>query len=87
MTSLFSPAKRHMVIVSSIRATAITNDYNDGARCLKEFLEYAEAVSVGNEAAARRILGITGGEDEEAEDSATDPGPEPPEPPAPASGA
>jgi superfamily I DNA and/or RNA helicase len=55
---IFSRAKRHMVIVSSIRSAAITNDYNDGARCLKEFLEYADAVSCGNEAAARRILGL-----------------------------
>lgn len=66
---IFSRARRHMVIVSSIRSTAITNDYNDGARCLKDFLEYAEAVSTGNETAARRILGIRGGADAMASES------------------
>src|SRR6185503_11364389 len=34
----------------------ITNDYNDGANSLKNFLHYAEAVSKGDETTARRIL-------------------------------
>jgi len=67
---IFSRAKRHMVIVSSIRSNAITNDYNDGARCLKQFLEYAEAVCTGNDQAARRVLGISGGEAEATSSSA-----------------
>jgi predicted DNA-binding WGR domain protein len=34
----------------------VTNDYNDGANSLKHFLEYAEAVSAGDAATARRVL-------------------------------
>jgi predicted DNA-binding WGR domain protein len=53
---IFSRAKHHMAIVSSIRHQDITNDYNDGANCLKNFLHYAEAISKGDEAAARWVL-------------------------------
>lgn len=53
---IFSRAKHHMAIVSSIRHYAITNDYNDGANSLKNFLQYAEAISKGDEATARRVL-------------------------------
>lgn len=53
---IFSRAKHHMAIVSSIRHHAITNDYNDGANSLKNFLQYAESVSKGDEASARRVL-------------------------------
>ena len=45
-----------MALVSSIRHHAITNDYNDGARALKNYLRYAEAVSAGDLAAAHRVL-------------------------------
>ena len=44
----FSRAKKNMCVVSSITGDRITNDYNDGARCLKNYLTYAEAVSVGD---------------------------------------
>jgi predicted DNA-binding WGR domain protein len=53
---IFSRAKHHMAVVSSIRHHAITNDYNDGANSLKGFLQYAEAVSKGDEKGARRVL-------------------------------
>ncbi len=53
---IFSRAKHHMAIVSSIRHQEITNDYNDGANSLKNFLHYAEAVSKGDDAGARRVL-------------------------------
>ncbi|HEV2692565.1 MAG TPA: AAA domain-containing protein [Verrucomicrobiae bacterium] len=53
---IFSRARHHMAIVSSIRHTDITNDYNDGANSLKNFLQYAEAVSQGDAATARRVL-------------------------------
>lgn len=53
---IFSRAKHHMAIVSSIRHHDITNDYNDGANSLKHFLQYAEAVSKGDESTARRVL-------------------------------
>ena len=53
---IFSRAKHHMALVSSIRYHDITNEYNDGANSLKNFLQYAEAVSKGDAAAARRVL-------------------------------
>ncbi|MEX0824593.1 MAG: AAA domain-containing protein [Pirellulaceae bacterium] len=52
----FSRAKRHMAVISSINSTDITNDYNDGANCLKNYLWYAEAASVGETATTQRIL-------------------------------
>ncbi|MGH7139990.1 MAG: AAA domain-containing protein, partial [Pirellulales bacterium] len=52
----FSRAKHHMVLVSSIVAADITNDYNDGAACLKNYLRYAAAVSSGDTATAGRVL-------------------------------
>lgn len=52
----FSRAKHHMALVSSIQHADITNDYNDGANCLKNYLRYAEAVSGGNIEAAQRVL-------------------------------
>src|SRR6185369_8536198 len=53
---IFSRAKHHMALVSSIRHHDVTNDYNDGANSLKNFLQYAEAVSKGDTATARRVL-------------------------------
>lgn len=53
---IFSRAKHHMAIVSSIRHTDITNDYNDGARALKHFLQYAENSSRGEHGMARQVL-------------------------------
>ncbi|WP_404310775.1 AAA domain-containing protein [Neorhodopirellula lusitana] len=41
----FSRAKHHMAIVTSIRYGAITNDYNNGAATLQDYLQYAEAIS------------------------------------------
>ena len=45
-----------MALVTSIRHHAITNDYNDGARCLKNYLRYAEAASKGDFTTTRRVL-------------------------------
>jgi predicted DNA-binding WGR domain protein len=53
---IFSRAKHHMAIVSSIRHDDITNEYNDGANSLRNFLQYAAAVSKGDAASARRVL-------------------------------
>lgn len=53
---IFSRAKHHMAVVSSIRHTAITNDYNDGAAALKNFLHYAECASRGELHLARGVL-------------------------------
>jgi predicted DNA-binding WGR domain protein len=53
---IFSRARRHMAVISSIRHFDITNDYNDGANCLRNFLEYSAACSVGEAVTARRVL-------------------------------
>jgi len=52
----FSRAKHHMALVSSIQYQDITNEYNDGANCLKNYLRYAAACSVGDLEAAQRVL-------------------------------
>ena len=53
---IFSRAKHHMAVVSSITHHDIINTYNDGANSLRNFLQYAEAASKGDEATARRVL-------------------------------
>jgi hypothetical protein len=55
---VFSRAKQHMVVVTSITHDAITNIYNDGAMCLRNYLEYAAAVSRGDRAGADRVLAV-----------------------------
>jgi predicted DNA-binding WGR domain protein len=57
---LFSRARKHMAVVSSIRYEQITNEYNEGAGYLRRFLWYAELVSSGKMTMARTILdGLT----------------------------
>jgi hypothetical protein len=46
---IFSRAKQHIAIITSIGHQSITNDYNVGANTLKQYLRYAEAVSRGDE--------------------------------------
>lgn len=53
---IFSRAKKHMAVVSSIRHHQITNVYNAGANYLRRFLHYAETVSTGHMEQARSIL-------------------------------
>ncbi len=53
---VFSRARRHMVLVSSITAAAITNDYNTGANTFKRYLAYAAACSAGETERAQHIL-------------------------------
>ncbi len=53
---IFSRAKLNMVLVSSLRHSDITNDYNDGANALKQFLHYAESLSRGDVMLARQVL-------------------------------
>jgi predicted DNA-binding WGR domain protein/DNA polymerase III delta prime subunit len=53
---IFSRAKKHMAIISSIKHHNITNEYNEGANYFKRFLHYAEMVSTGNMQTARVIL-------------------------------
>ena len=53
---IFSRARRHMAIVSTIGPGAVTNTYNDGANTLRGFLGYAAAVSQGDTGTAKRVL-------------------------------
>lgn len=53
---VFSRAKRHMAVVSSIEHTHITNQYNDGAMCLRRYLQYAEAASRGDDITAAQVM-------------------------------
>lgn len=53
---IFSRAKKHMAVVSSIKYLDITNEYNEGANYFRKFLQYAENVSLGQMAIARTIL-------------------------------
>jgi len=53
---IFSRAKKHMAVVSSIKHFNITNEYNEGANYFKRFLQYAELVSIGNMQLARTVL-------------------------------
>lgn len=56
MNVLFSRARKHMAVVSSIRHGQITNEYNEGASYFRRFLQYAELVSRGQMLAARSVL-------------------------------
>jgi predicted DNA-binding WGR domain protein len=53
---IFSRARHHMAVVSTIGAEAITNGHNDGARALRGFLAFAEAEDSGQTSRARTIL-------------------------------
>jgi predicted DNA-binding WGR domain protein len=53
---IFSRARHHMAVVSSIRHEHITNDNNTGAAALKHFLRYAEHLSTGRVEAAQQVL-------------------------------
>lgn len=53
---IFSRARKHMAIVSSVKYHHITNEYNEGANYFRRFLQYAESISTGNMQTARAIL-------------------------------
>ncbi len=53
---IFSRARHHMAIVSTIRPEAITNTHNDGARALRTFLAFAQAQDSGAFEHAQAIL-------------------------------
>ncbi len=53
---IFSRAKKHMAVITSIKHFNITNEYNEGANYFRRFLHYAENVSSGNMQTARTIL-------------------------------
>lgn len=53
---IFSRARHHIAVVSTIDHTRITNVYNDGAATLKQYLQHAECCSVGDVTGARAAL-------------------------------
>jgi len=53
---IFSRAKRHMAVVSSIEGHQITNTHNDGAAHLASFLQYAASESTGDQSRSTAIL-------------------------------
>ncbi len=54
---VFSRAKHHMVVVSSIDYLVITNEFNDGAMCLRRYLQFAAAASMGDDESAALVMG------------------------------
>jgi hypothetical protein len=57
---IFSRAKHHMAIVTSISHDHVTNDFNAGANTLKQYLRYAAAVSAGREDVMHKCLDSLG---------------------------
>lgn len=53
---IFSRAKKHMAIITSIKYADIKNEYNEGANYFRKFLQYAESVSLGNPISANLTL-------------------------------
>lgn len=53
---IFSRAKKHVCVVSSIKHTDIKNDFNEGANYFKKYLHYAALMSTGNLLHAQSIL-------------------------------
>ena len=52
---VFSRAKRHMAVVSSIDPEQITNLYNDGAHCMKRYLQFARAASIDDDITMNQV--------------------------------
>lgn len=53
---IFSRAKKHVCVVSSIKHIDIKNDHNEGANYFKKYLHYAALMSIGNLEHAQSIL-------------------------------
>ena len=70
---VFSRAKRHMFLVSSIRHGDIKNDYNPGAFALKAYLQFAELSSIGDHAGTRQVIDLLGGRRQASQQLAVDP--------------
>lgn len=52
----FSRAKKHMVVVTSMKSSQITNDYNFGPQCLKQYLRYVECMADSDVVGAMNAL-------------------------------
>src|SRR4029078_11471096 len=53
---IFSRAKKHMAVISSIKHADIKNEYNEGANFFRRYLNYAELVSTGHLEEAMGVL-------------------------------
>lgn len=53
---IFTRSKQHMMIVSTITGSQITNTHNEGAANLARFLDYAAAESRGDQTASAAVL-------------------------------
>ena len=53
---IFSRARHHMAVVTTIEPEAITNTHNDGAMALRTFLSFAQARSMGDAELGRSSL-------------------------------
>ncbi|MEL7728511.1 AAA domain-containing protein [Citromicrobium bathyomarinum] len=53
---IFSRARHHMAVVSTIEPEAITNTHNDGAMALRTFLAFARARAIGDAELGRSAL-------------------------------
>jgi AAA domain/Protein of unknown function (DUF4011)/REase_MTES_1575 len=67
---IFSRAKHHMMVVSSIKGHQITNVYNQGANALRQYLIYAEAAARGDITAMNSAM-LTYGNDQKHRSDAT----------------
>jgi predicted DNA-binding WGR domain protein len=65
---IFSRAKHHMVVVTSIAPSDIKNDYNEGANYLKRFLTYAKYISESRLYDANLVLDSMYSYDEKSHD-------------------
>ncbi|MFK8001632.1 MAG: AAA domain-containing protein [Polyangiales bacterium] len=70
---VFTRAKQHMVVVSSISYSAITNEYNEGARCFRRYLQYSEAVSIGDVEMAATVTRALARTNDDDDSSSADP--------------
>ena len=52
----FSRSKHHMAVITSMTFDRITNTYNEGANALRQYLRYAAAASVDNDAEVGQVL-------------------------------
>lgn len=64
---IFSRAKKHICVVSSIRHTDIKNEYNEGANYFRKFLQYASLLSCGSYEDAKSLLHSLSNKAEEKE--------------------
>jgi predicted DNA-binding WGR domain protein len=53
---IFSRAKKHMCVVSSIKYSDIKNEYNEGANYFRKYLQYSEHASRGDMEMASMVL-------------------------------